>query len=131
MPEHKTAGYQVPFRLRLGDAAGKRGNAPKNSGRKQWGLTKYEREMSAWQRRNILFRWRAEKGLTQTDVGHAIGSALRSVCAWEKGVSRPTPINMAKIGLLIGMKHIDLEKWWDDWEKDKPQFPAEAMGFKQ
>lgn len=113
------SGYQVPYRVKRTPGPG---NAPRHGRR-----LKYEDEMSAWLRRNVLFQWRAAKGLSQTEVAHCLQASLRSVNSWERGVARPRPVCMNRIGELIGKKQMELEKWWDDWFRDRPPHPESIL----
>lgn len=47
--------------------------------------------------RNILIELRKEKGLTQTEVGDAVGKSLTAVASWEQGLSLPDLSTLYKL----------------------------------
>ena len=47
--------------------------------------------------RNILIELRKEKGLTQTEVGNAVGKSLTAVASWEQGLSLPDLSTLYKL----------------------------------
>lgn len=47
--------------------------------------------------RNILIELRKEKGLTQTEVGEAVGKSLTAVASWEQGLSLPDLSTLYKL----------------------------------
>ena len=53
-----------------------------------------------------LLKKRTELGLTQIDVAIAVGVSLASYRMWEKGVTKPTEENLAKLKNVLNMKGV-------------------------
>lgn len=46
---------------------------------------------------NALFKYRTKLGLTQAEVGEALGVAKGTICKWEAGKAMPRPAMMQAI----------------------------------
>lgn len=52
--------------------------------------------------RKILIDLRTEKGLTQKEVGEAVGKSLTAVASWEQGLSLPDLQTLYKLSKFYG-----------------------------
>ena len=52
--------------------------------------------------RKILVDLRTEKGLTQKEVGEAVGKSLTAVASWEQGLSLPDLQTLYKLSKFYG-----------------------------
>lgn len=54
----------------------------------------------------ILIECRTEKGVTQTELGKAIGKSKTAVASWEQGLSLPDAVMLYRLAQYYG-KSID------------------------
>ena len=56
----------------------------------------------------IIKAARLQRGLTQAEVGNALGILPQHVQAWEAGRRNPGPKHLAKLAEVLGLEIIDL-----------------------
>lgn len=61
--------------------------------------------------RSILVSCRLEKGLTQAEVGKAMGKSDTAVASWEQGLSLPNPVTLYQLAQFYGK---DIEYMYGD-----------------
>ena len=55
-----------------------------------------------------IARYRLARGMTQTQLGQAVGVSLTSVQGWELRGSRPHPNRLAKLAEVLGVEPLVL-----------------------
>lgn len=52
---------------------------------------------------NPIGRYRRLKGLTQKDLGEAIGASAAAISLWENGVRMPQPYRIPQLAAALGI----------------------------
>lgn len=52
--------------------------------------------------KDILIECRAEKDVTQTEVGKAVGKSKNAVASWEQGLSLPDIVTLHRLAKYYG-----------------------------
>lgn len=58
--------------------------------------------------KHTLRQWRQLAGLTQTELGNAVGRGQDTICRWERGYTQPRADDIAKLEEILNIK------WSDD-----------------
>ena len=58
--------------------------------------------------RHTLKQWRQLAGLSQAELGKAVGRGQDTICRWEKGDTHPKATDIAKLEQVLKIK------WSDD-----------------
>lgn len=74
-----------------------------------------------WVNRNLLRRWRDEKGFSLRMAAAELGVTFATVNHWERGRKVPRPSSFALIAALTGVPIEDLAGEWHRWLQERPE----------